>query len=69
MVYVREGIPAKELKVYSLSENIECGFVEINLKNEKWLLANVYHPPSQNERYFLKNWGSPMMLMGLNMKF
>ena len=33
LVYVREGVPVKELRAYNLPEDIECGFVEINLKN------------------------------------
>ena len=31
--------------------------MEIILKNKKWLLANVYRPPSQNGRYFFEELG------------
>ena len=55
LVYVKHGVPAKELKEYQLPGDIECGFVEINIKKKKWLLANIYRPPSQGERYFSKN--------------
>ena len=34
--------------------------MEINLKNEKWLLANVYRPPSQNGRYFFEELGKSL---------
>ena len=60
LVYVREEVPAKELRAYNLPEDIECGFVEINLKNKKWLLANVYRPPSQNGRYFFEELGKSL---------
>ena len=26
---------------YQLPDDIECGFVEIDIKNIKWLLANI----------------------------
>ena len=64
LVYVGEGVPAKEIKTYNFPDNIECGFVEINLKNKKWLLANVYHPPSQNGRYFFEEIGKSLDAYG-----
>ena len=64
LVYVREGVPAKEIKTYNFPDNIECGFVEINLKNKKWLLANVYRPPSQNGRYFFEEIGKSLDAYG-----
>ena len=54
----------KEIKTYNFPDNIECGFVEINLKNKKWLLANVYRPPSQNGRYLFEEIGKSLDAYG-----
>ena len=42
LVYVRNGIPAKDLNDHNLPDDIECGFVEINMKEKKWLLEKIY---------------------------
>ena len=60
LAYVRNGIPARELKEYQLPDDIEYGFVEINIKNKKWLLANIYRPPNQGERYFFQELGNSL---------
>ena len=52
LVYVREDIPCKELKLHSFNEDIEGIFIEINLRKCKWLLFATYHPPSQCDNYF-----------------
>ena len=48
------------MKEYQLPDDIECGFVEINIKKKKWLLANIYRPPSQGERYFFQELGKSL---------
>ena len=60
LVYVKHGIPAKELTEYQLPGDIECGFVEINIKKKKWFLAIIYRPPSQGERYFFQELGKAL---------
>ena len=60
LVNVRNGIPAKELKEYQLPDDIECGFAEINIKNKKWLLANIYRPPNRGERYIFQELGNAL---------
>ena len=52
LVYVREDIPCKELKLHSFNEDILGIFIEINLRKCKWLLFPNYHPPSQCDNYF-----------------
>ena len=61
---VRKGIPAKELRAHSLLEGIACSFVATNIRNEKWLLANIYHPPSQNGRYLFEEIGKSLDTCG-----
>ena len=54
LIYVREGIPAKQKTEFKFPNDIECGMVEINLHKKTWLLFGIYRPPCQNEKYFLK---------------
>ena len=44
MLYVREDIPAKLLKVQLDNDDIESFFVELNLRAHKWLLSCSYNP-------------------------
>ena len=43
LVYVREGIPCRELKVKPGAENLEGLFIEINLRKNKWILFAGYN--------------------------
>ena len=49
MVYIREHIPAKILKI---SDEIEGIFIELNMKGTKWLLSCIYNPNGQCSREF-----------------
>ena len=55
MIYVRENIPSKLLTKHVLPSDIECIFLELNVRKCKWLLVGTYHPPSQNDHYFFEN--------------
>ena len=57
LIYVREGVPFKELSVYTPPKDIECGIIEISLKKQKLLLFSIYRPPSQHEKYFFEEIG------------
>ena len=48
----KNGLPAKHLLGYRFPDNIEVIVVEINLKNQKWLLSCLYRPRSQDKAYF-----------------
>ena len=52
MIFVRDDIPSKEIKISFLPSDIECLFIEINIRKTKWLIVDCYHPPSQNDNYF-----------------
>ena len=45
MIFFRDGIPSKEIKVNFLSSNVECLFIELNIRKAKWLVVGCYHPP------------------------
>ena len=42
--YIREDIPSTLLSSLPFPENVECFFVEIKLRQIKWLLGNFYNP-------------------------
>ena len=51
LVYVRENIPSKPLHTFQVRDTqhglFESIFVEIRIKNIKWLFIGSYHPQSQ----------------------
>ena len=53
MIIVRDDIPIKEIKVNFLPFNMECLFIELNIRKAKWLVVGFYHLPSQNVKYTL----------------
>ena len=53
MLYIREDMPSRLLTEYKPSENVECLFVEINIRRKKWLLCCSYNPDKNNISYHL----------------
>ena len=45
LLYIREDIPSRE---YKPPENVECLFVEINIRKKKWLFCYSYNPDENN---------------------
>ncbi len=52
LIYVRDGIPSKELNEHNFPEDIEGIFVELNFRKSKCLLMGSYHPPNQRDDYY-----------------
>ena len=52
LLYIREDIPAKSIKSDFISEE-ECMFVELNLRQRKWLLICSYNPNKRNTKTHL----------------
>ena len=48
MLYIREDTPSRLLTEYKPAENVECLFVEINIRRKKWLLCCSYNPHKNN---------------------
>ena len=57
MIYVRDTIPSKILNEMKLPNDIEGIFIEINLRNKKWLVFGTYHPPDQCSKYYFSEVG------------
>ena len=55
MIFGRNDIPSKEIKVNSLSSDIECQFIELSIRKVKWLVGGCYQSPSQNGDYYFCN--------------
>ena len=54
LIYVRNCIASKQLHDFNITGGtVEGVFVEFKIKNEKWLLFGLYHPPSQNDKDFI----------------
>ena len=43
MIFVRDDIPTKEIKIKFLPSDIECLFKELNIRKTKWLIVGCYH--------------------------
>ena len=53
MVFVKSHIPSRSLNDFKIPSNIQIIPFEINLRNEKWLVASICKAPSQKNKYFL----------------
>ena len=58
MFYVNENIPCRKLSPAQNDSNFAIIFLEITLRNRKWLLIGLYKPPGQKEKGFLENLSS-----------
>ena len=52
LIYVRDNIPSKLLNEFQPPKDIEGLFIELNFRNNKWLLFGSYHPPNQCSKYY-----------------
>ena len=52
ILYVRDDIACKEIKQTVLPPDIECLFIEINLRNKKYLIVGGYNPHKESSSYF-----------------
>ena len=53
LIYVRDVIPCKELKLKNIPDDIKCIFIEIKLRNQTWILMRGYNPEKGSITYFL----------------
>ena len=60
IIYIREGIPCKELKRLNLPKDIEGIFIELNINKSKWFLMGGYNPSKDSISYFLNHIGKVM---------
>ena len=58
MFYVNENIRCRKLSPAQNDSNFAIIFLEITLRNRKWLLIGLYKPPGQKEKGSLENLNS-----------
>ena len=46
LLYARDDITCKEIKPSNLPSDIECIFIEIRLRNKKYIVVGGYNPPT-----------------------
>ena len=44
IIFVRDGLPCKELKPRKLYPDLECTFFELRIRQCKWLVVTGYNP-------------------------
>ena len=53
MVFVKSHIPSRRFNDFKIPSNIQIMPFEINLREEKWLVASIHNVLSQRNKYFL----------------
>ena len=53
IVFTRDDLTCRELKPRVLYPELECTFLEVRIRQNKWLVVVGYNPQKENIRYFL----------------
>ena len=51
---MKEDVPSKRLFKHTSPGDVEALFIEVNLRNIKFLLVGTYHPRSQTDQYYFE---------------
>ena len=54
MIFTRSDLPCHELKSHKLPTDIECTFLELRIRQSKWLIVAGYNPHKKKISYFLE---------------
>ena len=60
MIFPRDDLPCHELRSHKLPSDIECTFLELTIRQSKWLVVAGYNPHKENIAYFLSNVGNEL---------
>ena len=55
IIYIRDDIPSKEIKVKNLPSDIEGIFIDVIIGKNKWLLMGGYNPQKEKISYYLSH--------------
>ena len=55
MVFMRNDLPCHELKSHEFPDGTECTFLEMRIRQSKWLIVVGYNPHKENIQHFLDN--------------
>ena len=53
MIYIKDNLPCRQITFDTQPNDIECIFLELNLRKQKWLIIGAYNPRKENITYFL----------------
>ena len=54
IVFMRDDLTCRELKPRVLYPELECTFLEVRIRHNKWLVVVGYNPQKENINYFLE---------------
>ena len=57
MIFSRDDLPCHELKSHVLPSDVECIFLEMRIRQSKWLIVGGYNPHKNKISYFLDHVG------------
>ena len=57
-------MPSKRHFKHTLPGDVEALFIEVNLRNIKFLLVGTYHPPSQTDHYYFECINNAVFMTG-----
>ena len=57
MIFSRDDLPCHELKSHVLPSDVECTFLEMRIRQSKWLIVTGYNPHKKHISYFLSHVG------------
>ena len=57
MIFSRDDLSCHEIKTHELPTNVECKFLEMRIRQSKWLIVGGYNPHKDNISYFLEHVG------------
>ena len=55
MILVRDDLPCHELKSHTFPSDVECTFLEMRIRQSKWLIVGGYNPHKEKISYFLSH--------------
>ena len=64
MVFFKLHIPSRWLNDFKIPSNMQIIPFEIDLREEKWLVASIYNAPSQNSADFYRTRYEKVIILG-----
>ena len=52
LAFIRDGVLVREIRSYKFPSEIEIIVLELIIKKDRWLLLNLYRPPTQCPKFF-----------------
>ena len=53
MIYIKDNLRCRQITFDTQPNDIECIFLELILRKQKWIIIGAYNPRKENISYFL----------------